>query len=89
MRRHIWFALFLLAALVATFDAQPATACPMCAAESEQTDAQPRAYMYSILFMMAMPFTIATVFGVSFYRLSKQRDDEQIGAELPNDETAE
>jgi hypothetical protein len=61
----------------------------MCAAanESEQTDVQPRAYMYSILFMLAMPATITTVFGMSFYRLSKQRDDEQIGAELPDDTT--
>jgi hypothetical protein len=91
MRRHICIALFLLAAIVATFDFQPSTACPMCAAanESEQTDAQPRAYMYSILFMLAMPVTISTVFGVSFYRLSRQRDSAQAGAELPSDRTAE
>ena len=91
MRRHICIALFLLGAFAATFGAQSATACPMCAAanESEPTDAQPRAYMYSILFMLAMPVTISTVFGVSFYRLVRQRDAAQAGAELPGDHTTE
>ena len=35
--------------------------------------ARPRAYMYSILFMLAVPATMFTVFGVSFYRLSKSQ----------------
>ena len=58
-----------------------ADACPMCKlANEEGTDpqaaavanARPRAYMYSILFMLSMPPTIFTVFGISFYRLNKQ-----------------
>ncbi|MEO1995951.1 MAG: hypothetical protein ABGZ17_11815, partial [Planctomycetaceae bacterium] len=39
---------------------------------TETDDRLPRAYMYSILFMLSVPATIATGFGVSFYRLSKK-----------------
>jgi len=35
-----------------------ATACPMCKAANEEEDAKPRAYMYSILFMLSVPATI-------------------------------
>ncbi|MFQ5732953.1 MAG: hypothetical protein ACE5KM_13515 [Planctomycetaceae bacterium] len=57
-----------------------AVACPMCkqANESAQTaeeNARPKAYMYSILFMLAMPATILTGFGIGFYRLSKKNGD--------------
>jgi len=53
-----------------------AHACPMCqtANESKSGDALPRAYMYSILFMLAVPATMATGFGIGFYRLSKNRE---------------
>ena len=52
-----------------------AEACPMCqiANESKADDALPRAYMYSILFMLAVPTSLATAFGVGFYRLSQQQ----------------
>ncbi|MDB4733574.1 hypothetical protein OAF42_03935 [Planctomicrobium sp.] len=55
-----------------------AEACPMCQVANEDdtgdaTLARPRAYMYSILFMLAVPATMFTVFGVSFYRLSKSQ----------------
>ncbi len=33
---------------------QQASACPMCKAANEEDDAKPRAYMYSILFMLAV-----------------------------------
>jgi hypothetical protein len=62
----------------------------MCQAAKDSAGEQvASAYMYSILFMLAMPVTISTVFGVSFYRLSRQRDSAQAGAELPSDRTAE
>ena len=56
----------------------PSLACPMCQVANEDDTnkaamARPRAYMYSILFMLAMPATIFTAFGVSFYQLSKKR----------------
>lgn len=58
--------------------AQPALACPMCKiAQEDSTDpavrARPRAYMYSILFMISMPATLVTSFGVAFYRMSQKQ----------------
>ncbi len=63
--------------------ASVATACPMCkyANEAEQPDEvanlRPKAFMYSILFMLSMPPTIFTIFGVSFYRMSKRAAVEE------------
>ncbi len=56
----------------------PAQACPMCKiAHEDATDpavaARPRAYMYSILFMLSMPATLFTAFGITFYRLSRKQ----------------
>ena len=56
-----------------SFPAQ-ATACPMCKAANEadqngQPNTKPRAYMYSILFMLSMPATLTAGFGFGFYRL--------------------
>lgn len=59
-----------------------ADACPLCkyANESEQADEQanlrPKAYMYSILFMLAMPASILTAFGVGIYRMSQRESDD-------------
>ena len=52
--------------------AEPALACPMCKAAAESDPRLPNAFMASILFMLAMPFAIATSFGIAFYRLSKK-----------------
>lgn len=53
-----------------------AAACPMCQIANEATgDARPRAYMYSILFMLSMPATILAGFGIGFYRLSRRAPD--------------
>ena len=65
--------------LVTTVAAGPsAMACPMCKAAIEDTEnpaaaARPKAYMYSILFMISMPATLFTVFSISFYRLSRKQ----------------
>lgn len=53
----------ILVAAVLLFAAAPAAACPMCKAANEapqtesgvDADLRPRAYMYSIFFMMGMP----------------------------------
>ena len=50
-----------------------AAACPMCKAANETEPNRPRAYMYSILFMLAVPATLATAFGIGFYRLARQQ----------------
>jgi hypothetical protein len=70
----------LAAVLVAGITGSPAVAeaCPMCkVAQEDSTDpgiqARPRAYMYSILFMLSMPATILGAFGVAFFRLSRQQ----------------
>ncbi len=60
-------------------------ACPMCKiAHEDSTDpavaARPRAYFYSIMFMLAMPTALLTTFGVTFYRLSRQQ--QEINAQL-------
>lgn len=53
-----------------------ATACPNCKLANESESGRPRAYMYSILFMIGMPATIFTGFGVSFYRMVKKAQIE-------------
>lgn len=66
--------------------AAPVSACPMCKLAAESASRQPRAYMYSILFMMSMPMMLTTGFGIAFYRLSRQaRMQQQEGG----DSTAE
>ena len=77
MRRSLLAALIALAAFAAVPALPSAQACPMCklANESGQdencgvTNARPRAYMYSILFMLSMPATLTAGFGFGFYRL--------------------
>jgi hypothetical protein len=65
----------LVAALViALAMAAPVSACPMCKLASESASRQPKAYMYSVLFMMGMPMMLSTGFGIAFYRLSRQAD---------------
>ncbi|WP_437185679.1 hypothetical protein SH668x_002793 [Planctomicrobium sp. SH668] len=67
--------------LTSSLSANPAMACPMCktaiqGSEDPKVKAQPRAYMYSILFMLSMPATLGIIFGISFYRLSKVQTAE-------------
>lgn len=57
--------------------APPAQACPMCKVANEDNPdpsaaARPRAYMYSILFMLSMPASLTAFFGVTFYRMSRK-----------------
>lgn len=85
-------AMCLAAALLLGAAAPTAVACPMCQQANETGEdgeitvatTRPRAYMYSIFFMLAMPATVATGFGIGFWRLSRKRDQDSL-AELPSD----
>ena len=67
-----------------------ASACPMCKEANDADDPRPKAYMYSILFMLAVPATVFTGFGVGFYRLSKRGfDGEEFGPEPKNEPTVD
>lgn len=59
-------------AIVLCLSSSSALACPNCKLGNETESNRPRAYMYSILFMIGMPATIFTGFGISFYRMVRQ-----------------
>lgn len=86
MKRFLTATILGLAVVAST--ASVATACPMCkyANEADQHDEaanrRPKAFMYSILFMLSMPPTIFTVFGVSFYRMNKRAEAQSAADEL-------
>jgi len=71
----------LFAAIFAAIFAGPAvnsaTACPNCKQGLETDNSLPMAYQYSILFMLAVPATVFTGFGYSFYRLSQRNLEKQ------------
>ena len=63
--------IWLLVFLVLLIGVQVVDACPGCKDALSENDPQHarmvRGYFWSILFMMAMPFTIAGTFGTFFY----------------------
>lgn len=83
MRRLILTTVLLLGALAS---APAVHACPMCKVANEcdenpaVRDARPRAYMYSILFMLSMPATLLSGFGIGFYRLHRRHQLADFGA---------
>lgn len=66
----------LTAVMLGLFSLPPiisqAAACPMCKQLNESDDLKPRAYMYSITFMLAMPAMIFSGFGFAFYRMNRR-----------------
>lgn len=54
--------------------AQPAQACPMCKIANEQDSLLPRAYMYSILFMMGTMFSLGGGVAFCVYHLSRKEN---------------
>ena len=61
-----------------------AAACPGCKNANETDSRRPTAYMYSILFMLGMPATIFSCFGIAFYRMSRREmliQDEMLDPE--------
>ena len=71
----------------------PAGACPLCKNANETEPNLPKAYMYSILFMLAMPATVFTGFGIGFYRLSRKQqellaaEDESVVEEFTDEQS--
>ena len=53
---------------------QSAQACPMCKVANEQDSMLPMAYMFSILFMMGMMFTLAGGVGFGMYLLGRREN---------------
>ncbi|HEX6987787.1 MAG TPA: hypothetical protein VF170_20570 [Planctomycetaceae bacterium] len=72
MKRSVRYSLVAIVASAVMFSADVAWACPMCKAAAESDPRLPNAFLASILFMLGMPFALATCFGVAFYRLSKR-----------------
>jgi hypothetical protein len=70
--RRLLLAIVLTAALISGPAATPVLACPMCAEANKADENRPKAYMYSILFMMSMPAIIFTGFGIGLYRLHRK-----------------
>jgi hypothetical protein len=84
MKRPLATAALTLAAILAAPALPSAQACPMCKLANEsgedencqiELNARPRAYMYSILFMLSMPATLTAGFGLGFYRLWKKQQE--------------
>jgi len=70
--RSCLLAIVVLGSISAPSAINEATACPMCKQLNEADDNKPRAYMYSITFMLTMPAVIFSCFGVAFYRMNRR-----------------
>ena len=77
-RRTVQRLLLAAALFVAGPAVGTALACPSCKAANETDSRRPTAYMYSILFMLAMPATLFAGFGIGFYRLSRQQPKDGV-----------
>jgi hypothetical protein len=93
VKRSTWIAAIFGAALLFLATASPVSACPMCKLAVDSASRTPKAYMYSILFMMSMPMMISTGFGIAFYRLNRQairmREEQLREFERANETTPE
>jgi hypothetical protein len=76
--RRLLLAVLLILAVFFGPTIQAAQACPMCAEANKVDDNRPKAYMYSILFMMSMPALIFTGFGIGFYRMHRKHAPENL-----------
>jgi hypothetical protein len=81
MRRGIKLMSFVCAALCGmSLYAAAAQACPMCSQSIAEESLLPHAYMYSIIFMLAMPATVFTGFGTMiFLKFRKFNAEQQVG----------
>jgi hypothetical protein len=71
VRIRIWILTLSAGLLLSLSAATPASACPMCKLANESDSRLPRAYMYSILFMLGMPASVLGGFSIGFWRLSR------------------
>jgi hypothetical protein len=72
VRKRAWILTVAAGLLMCLTTATPVSACPMCKLANESDSRLPTAYMYSILFMLGMPATVLSGFGIGFWRLSRQ-----------------
>lgn len=70
--RRLLLALLIITAVSFGPAISTARACPMCAEANKADKNRPKAYMYSIIFMISMPALIFTGFGVGLYRLHRK-----------------
>ena len=84
------FSIVLCCSLFVAMPCAEIVACPMCKAANEadqanvDANAKPRAYMYSIMFMISMPATILSGFGFVFWRMNRsQNNASAIEASMP------
>jgi hypothetical protein len=87
-RRPLAVLLVLLALTASDAFVERAVACPMCGQANEtsagttaEEAARPKAYMYSILFMLSMPALIFGGFGVVIYRTVRAARIEDAAAD--------
>lgn len=67
--------------------ASTALACPMCKAANEEDDAKPKAYMYSILFMLTVPATLVSGVTFSLFKMSRNEAEALRDAGLSDGES--
>jgi hypothetical protein len=80
MRRAVVrLSLFVIALGFLSLVSAAAEACPMCNQTIANENALPRAYMYSILFMLGMPATVFTSFGVFLHHKFRTHNAAQMG----------
>jgi hypothetical protein len=72
MKPRILTCLIIALLGAATPLANVASACPSCKESISQDEAQPKAYMYSILFMLGMPAVVGGAFGYGLYQMSRR-----------------
>jgi len=72
--RSCLLATVVLSLFSAPFAMSDASACPMCKQLNDTDDKKPRAYMYSITFMLTMPAIIFSCFGVAFFRMNQREE---------------
>ena len=72
MRTRSWMLTLIAGLLLCLSGATSASACPMCKLANESDNRLPRAFMYSILFMLGMPMTVLGGFSIGFWRLARK-----------------
>ena len=81
---------WMLCAIVIFVAAQVATACPTCKESLSANDPQMmRGYFWSIMFMMAMPFSILTAMSTYFYILIRKARNLKDNANNVNNDSTE
>ena len=79
MKRHFVAILVLVLLGLSVLAPNVALACPNCKAAISTDDKQPKAYMYSILFMLGMPTIIFGSIGYGLYQMSlRERELESL-----------